>query len=184
MFGEIIYQNHNKDIKKMPVENHEDFSIFVKANIHDIGWARYYFNNFMIDEYNNLSNFKFTHLEMHFPARLAHNEYTIVSKWNIEKFKDFIGSNFPEESSSFFVNPDSFNLSDINVSLVDNEGNIVATTMPESNQKKPIIPKDIIVVKTEYLQREFNKISELSLSENQKQDLFDIDQFTMLNIGI
>lgn len=184
MSGEIIYQNHNKEVRKLPVTSYEDFSIFVKTNIREIVWARYYFNNFMVDEYNNLGHFNFKNIEMHFPARLSHNRYTIISKWNIEKFKDFVKNNFPEKSASFWLQPDAFSLHDINISIIDDQGKIVATTLPGFSNAKPAIPNDIIIVRTEYLDKEFNKISELSLSERQKKELFEIDQFTMLNIGI
>jgi hypothetical protein len=186
MSGEIVYKNHNKEIKSLNVKNQKEFSVFVKSNIREISWARYYFNNFLIDEYNNLTEFNFSNMELHFPARLTYSRYSIISKWNIEKFKDFFKNYSNDKKIKFWTNPESFGFSDINITLVDDDGNIVSTTLENENNDyiKPIIPNDIMIIKTEYLEKEFNKISDLNLTTKQKKELFEIDQFTMLNIGV
>jgi hypothetical protein len=186
MFAEIIYKNHNQEIKAMPVKDYNSFAIFVKTNIRDIVWARYYCNNILIDEYNNLSHFNFNHIEVHFPRRLANNSYTLISKWNIEKFKDFVKKHFPNQIGNFWTHPDQFMLSDIDSSIVDKSGKIIATTLKDFNDVKPTLPKDVLIVRSTYLEKEFNKIKELTdkMSQQQRNELIEMDQFTMLHIGI
>lgn len=185
MLAEIIYKNHNQEIKSIPVQDYNSFSIFVKANINDIIWARYYCNNILVDEYNNLSHINFRNIQVHFPKRLLHNRYTLISKWNIEKFKDFVKKHLPNHIGSFWAQPEQFFFHDIDSSVVDDSGKIIVTTLEGFSELKPTLPKDILIVKSDYMEKEFNKIKMLTdrLSPQQKRELIDMDQFTMLNIG-
>ena len=77
-------------------------------------------------------------------------------------------------------------LSDIDSSIVDKSGKIIATTLKDFNDVKPTLPKDVLIVRSTYLEKEFNKIKELTdkMSQQQRNELIEMDQFTMLHIGI
>lgn len=181
---EMIYVDHNKRPHLLNVQQHDDFSVFVKTNIFDLNWAKLMVNNVTVDEYTNLSHFDIKNIELHFPNHLLNSDYTILSKWSIELLKDFINRHFPQYEPHFWNMPRQYPLSEIGMTVYDDLGNIVRSTLAKNQQELFMPPSDIIIVDTQYFNKELSALGQLVKTSQQQHELNELDQFTMFNVGV
>lgn len=181
----ILYKNNNQQVHEILINKYEDFEIFVKTNIIDLLWARFYRQNILIEEFNSTDSFSLKYIDLKVPKEYYSEEehqYAIFSCWHIRIIQDFLKKHQLENEVDFWKNPELYQIHQLNkfyFTLYDKNGE----NPIDESEIQHSFPSDLIWAPLSYLEKEFYKVEMTVLKHNLQDDYAKI-HIKHLRVGL